>query len=301
MISTEQSPYLDLQALAGLANMRFSTKHRIEGNYSGRHRSRQQGGGGEFVDYREYSGGEDLRRLDWKVYARTGKAFIRLHQNETNLLCTLAIDASGSMDFGNDAARKGSKLEYVKFLATALSHVIIAGQDQVGLAILGDELREFLPPRGTVTHAVHVQDQIAGMRTTPTTTMAASLRTLFERSKGRGVLLLMSDFLMEDLDELFAAVRLFRHRGWEVVALHVVHPLEERLPEGTAFRFEGMEGEGLLDCSPDEVRTLYQTRMSEHLEVVRKFAMAAGCDYRFISTAVPYARTLSGFLVERAG
>src|SRR6476659_8678624 len=118
MIAAPRSPYLDLQALAGLANMRFTTKHRIEGSYSGRHRSRQQGGAGEFVDFREYTGGEDLRRLDWKVFARTGKAFVRLHQDETNLLCTLAIDASGSMTFGT---RGGSKLEYAQYLTTALS------------------------------------------------------------------------------------------------------------------------------------------------------------------------------------
>ena len=84
--------------------MRFSTQHRIEGSYSGRHQSRQQGGAGEFVDYRQYSGSEDLRRLDWKVLGRTGKSFVRLYQDETNLLCTLALDASGSMQFGARSA-----------------------------------------------------------------------------------------------------------------------------------------------------------------------------------------------------
>ena len=86
--------------------MRFTTRHRIEGAYSGRHHSRQQGGAGEFVDFREYSGGEDLRRLDWKVLARTGKAFVRLYEEETNLLCTLAVDASGSMLFGATQPRR---------------------------------------------------------------------------------------------------------------------------------------------------------------------------------------------------
>ena len=100
MLSTAtQSRFLDLQALASLSRMRFTTKHRIEGSYSGRHVSRQKGGAGEFVDYREYSPGEDLRRMDWKVYARTGKSYIRLFQDETNLLCTLAIDVSRSTRF----------------------------------------------------------------------------------------------------------------------------------------------------------------------------------------------------------
>jgi hypothetical protein len=111
----------------------------------------------------------------------------------------------------------------------------------------------------------------------------------------------MSDFLMDDVDEVFAAVRLFRHRGWEVVVLHIVHPDEERLPEGSAYRFEGLEEDGSVDCSPGEIRALYQQRMGEHLAMVRKLALAAGSDYRFVSTAVPYLRTLGGFLVERAG
>jgi len=297
------SRFLDLRALTALENMRFATRHRIEGAYSGRHQSRQQGGAGEFVDYREYSGSEDLRRLDWKVLARTGKAFIRLHQDETNLLCTLAIDVSGSMRFGQRSAGNtaGSKLEYVQYLATALSHVISHGQDQVGLALLDESLRELIPPAGTPSHLFRVQEVIEGLETAATTTMADGLRKLFERSHRRGVLLLMSDFLADDLEDVFAALRLFRHRNWEVVVLHFVHPDEERLPEGTAYRFEGMENEGRVDCSPAEIRTAYQRRFDAHVAMVRQLALTGGCDYRRVSTAVPYLQTLGGFLVERAG
>jgi len=104
--AVQASRFLDPGALNALSHMRFSTKRRIEGSYSGRHQSRQQGGAGEFVDYRQYSGGEDLRRLDWKVLGRTGKSFVRIYQDETNLLCTLALDVSGSMAFGN---RRGDR------------------------------------------------------------------------------------------------------------------------------------------------------------------------------------------------
>ena len=124
MTRLEASRFLDLPALAALEHMRFKTRHRIEGNYSGRHQSRQQGGSAEFTDYREYAPGEDLRRLDWKVLARTGKSYVRLYEEETNLLCTLALDASGSMNFdgGSSAgSRNQSKLAYVKYLATAMS------------------------------------------------------------------------------------------------------------------------------------------------------------------------------------
>ena len=301
MSTQTRSRFLDLRALAALAHMRFTTRRRIEGAYSGRHQSRQQGGAGEFVDFREYSAGEDLRRLDWKVFARTGKAFIRLHQDETNLLCTLAIDASGSMSFGGSRGESSSKLHYVQHLATALTHIITQAQDQVGVAVLDDSVREFIPPGGTLTHVLLLQELIEQLTTRSTTTMADSLRSLFEQSSRRGVLMLMSDFLMDDLEDVFAVLWLFRHRGWEVVVLHTVHPDEERLPDGAAYRFEGMENDGHLSCSPSDIRAAYETRFKSHLLMVRQFALAGGYDYRLVSTAVSYLQTLQGFLIERAG
>lgn len=297
------SNFLDLRALAALEYMRFGTRQRIEGNYSGRHTSRQQGGAGEFVDYREYAEGEDLRRLDWKVLARSGRAYVRLFQDETNLLATLAIDVSNSMQFGSRWGRggRGSKLEYVQYLATALSYVIARGQDQVGLAVVANRLLDAIPPGGTPRHVARVQRLIEGLRTVATTRMAPALRELFDRSSRRGVLVLFSDFLFEDLEEVFAAVRLFRQRQWEVLAMHVVHPDEERLPDGPAYRFDGLENEGMLACSPVEIRAFYQKRFEAHCAAVRSLALAVGCDYRPLSTALDYMQALRGCLVDRNG
>jgi uncharacterized protein (DUF58 family) len=214
----------------------------------------------------------------------------------------MVVDASGSMRFsGSGRGTAGSKLEYVQYLATALSHVISRQQDQVGLAVAAQGLHEFLPPGSTPGHVAQLQETIATLKTRPITDLAGALRDLFQRLHRRGVLLLMSDFLVEDLEAVFAVVRLFRHRRWEVVVLHIVHPLEERLPEGPAYRFEGLEKEGRIDCSPADIRALYQQRFEGHAAALRTLALAAGCDYRRVSTATPYLQTLSGFLVERAG
>ena len=319
MTTRTTSRFLDLRALAALEQMRFTTRRRVEGTFMGYHQSRQLGGAGEFVDFREYTGSEDLRRLDWKVLARTGKAFVRIHEEETNLSCTLAIDASGSMRFGtvergtskgtvpfslrrkSGQSAAGSKIEYVQYLSTALSHVISRTQDQVGLAVLNGLLREWLAPGATASHVEHLQQVIETVETRPSVRMAAGLRDLFERCRRRGALMLLSDFLMEDLEEVFAGLRLFRHRGWDIVVLHLVHPDEERLPQGVAFRFEGMEDEGRVNCSPAEIAAAYRERFAAHLAMVRQLALAGGCDYRRVSTAIPYLQTLGGFLVERAG
>lgn len=300
MTSATSSAFLDLKALASLEQMRFATRHRIEGSYGGRHRSRHQGGAGEFADYREYSPGEDLRRLDWKVLGRSGRSYLRLYQDETNLSCTLAIDASGSMRFGTQS-REGSKLEYVQYLTTALSQVISRSQDQVGVAVLADHLIELAPPRADRLHLLHVQELIERIEARPAVTMAPGLHQLFQRTGRRGVLLFASDFLMEDLDETFGAMRLFRHAKTEVIVLHIVHPQEESLPEGVAFRFEGLENEGTIDCSPADIQRSYAEKFQAHLAAVRTLALACGCDYRRISTGIPYLQTLGQFLVERAG
>lgn len=295
-----RSRFLDLKALSALAHMRFVTKRQIDGAYSGRHRSRQQGGAAEFADYREYVEGEDLRRLDWKVLARTGRAYVRLFQDETNLLCTLAIDASSSMLFAG-ARGNYSKLQHVQWLATAFSHVIARQQDQVGLALLADGLSDPRPPGSRSAHVQGLQQAIETLKTQPTTDLATGLRDLFGRLSRRGVLVLMSDFLVEDLEPVFNSLRLFRHRHWEIVCLHIIHPEEERLPEGLAYRFEGLENDGRIDASPAEVRKLYEDRFAAHCATVRELSLAAGCDYRRVSTATPYLETLGGFLVERAG
>ncbi|MFI5456331.1 MAG: DUF58 domain-containing protein [Isosphaerales bacterium] len=295
--------FLDLRALAALSRLRFAPRHRIEGSYSGKHQSHAQGGAGEFVDYREYVAGEDLRRLDWKVLARTGRAYVRLHQEETNLVCTLVLDASASMRFGDapGAHGKGTKLEYVQFLASALCHLIGRQQDQAGLAVVADGLTEFLPPGGTPSHVARLLDAIEGLETAPVTRLGKGLRDLYERLSQRGVLVVMSDFLVDDLDDVFGAVRSFRHRQFEVILLQIIHPDEERLPEGTAYRFVGLENDGSVDASPREIRQLYQERFEAHVAAVRLMALSTGCDHRRISTALSYLQTLGKFLVERLG
>jgi uncharacterized protein (DUF58 family) len=197
------SRYLDLRALASLVNMRVAVRHRTEGQYSGRYASRQLGGAGEFVDYREYSDGEDLRRLDWKVLGRSGRAYVRLYQDETNLCCTFALDCSGSMRFGGPeqvtaknnekTAAKMSKLDYAKYLTTALSYLVAHGQDQVALAMLGERLIEHLPPGATTSHLSRLHEAVEELMTAPSRRMAPALRELFEQTTRRGVLIIESD------------------------------------------------------------------------------------------------------------
>lgn len=304
MTTATTSKFLDLRALAALRHLRFATHQRIEGAYSGRHRSKQQGGAGEFVDYREYSAGEDLRKLDWKVLARTGRAYVRLYQDETNLMCTLVIDASGSMLYSGQKKpwKSGSKLEYVQYLSTALSQIIVDSQDQVGLALVSNGLKVYLPPAGGTIPVRRLQSEIEKIpRRRASTKLSEALRETFQRSGRRGVLVVMSDFLDDDPEAIFAALRLFRHRFWDIIVLHIVHPDEEQLPTGAAYRFEGLEQSGWVDCSPAEVRDAYQEKFAAHCAMIRSLSHSVGADYRRVSTAIPYLEQLGQFLRARTG
>jgi uncharacterized protein (DUF58 family) len=294
-----KSRFLDMASLASLRHMRFAPRGRIEGHYAGRHRSHQRGGASEFVDYREYSAGEDLRRLDWKVLARTGRPYVRLYQDETDLSCTMVLDASSSMTFAGSG--RDSKLAYTQFLATAISQLIRDQRDRVGLGVVADGLVDFLPPTGLASQVVRLQESIERLSTSPKSDLATALRDLFGRLTRRGVLMVMSDFLVDDLDAVFASLRLFRHNRWEISVLHIVHPEEEKLPEGLAYRFEGMENDGAVHCSPTEIRAAYEKAFEAHAAAVRGAAVAAGCEYRRVSTAVPYLHTLGTFLIEQNG
>lgn len=163
MNSPRPSRFLDLRALAALQHLRFTPRQRAEAVYSGRHRSRRQGGAGEFADFREYVEGEDLKRLDWKVLARTGRAYTRLHEDETRLVCQIVLDTSASMHFGSG----GTKLEYAQYLATAFSQVIGWQQDQVGLALVAEALDTFVPPAGTPGHLSHLQSLLEKVQPQP--------------------------------------------------------------------------------------------------------------------------------------
>jgi uncharacterized protein (DUF58 family) len=298
-----KSKFLDMGVLSRLAHLRFGTKHIVEGSYAGRHRSRHRGGAAEFLEHRQYCPGDDLRRLDWKVLGRTGRSYVRVYEDETSLTATMVLDISRSMLFGGRSARDtgGSKLDYARCICAALAQIIIRERDRFGLALASSQLDSYLPAGSTSAQLDAVLSAIEEVEPVPDTALSVPLRELFARLSQRGVLIVVSDFLDDDMERLFAAVKLFRHRHFGVLLLHVLHPQEEKLPMGPAYRFEGLEGEGVRICSPQEVAHLYERRFRSFLTGLRARSIAAGCDYHLLPTTVPYVQHLKKLLVERHG
>lgn len=315
-----QSRFFEPSKLGGLEKMRFTTTRRVEGSYSGRHVAKRRGGAGEFVDYREYSPGDDLRRLDWKAMGRTGRSYLKLFQDETDLRCTLVLDCSGSMKQGasqKTLRRKnnlilspyvansppnltGSKLEWMQYFATALSHLIIIGRDAVGMCSIKQGIDTYLPASSSLQQRGLLHDAIENLQPEGQTALGEGLDDLFLQAGRRGVLLVLSDFLLDDFDKVLASFRKYRARGWEIITLHLIHPEEEKLPEGNAFRFQGLEFDGEVSCQVHELRQSYIERFEQHVSMVRSGLLGAGCDYHRISTAENYLDVLRSFLVLRS-
>ena len=295
------SRFFEPSKLAGLEKLRFSTVRSVEGLYSGRHITKRKGGSGEFVDYREYTPGDDLRRVDWKAMGRMDRAYLKMYQSETDLSCTMLVDASGSMYLGAKSYRdaQGSKLEWVQYFSTALAHLVLLGRDAVGFKSACAIKNTYLPPSTATLHRSLLLKEIELLKASGTTNFERSLEELFLQVKRRGVLILLSDFLLESFDDVLANLRKFRARGWEVIAMHIVHPYEEFLPEGNAFRFIGLESEGFLNCQIQEVRKEYETKFANHLAATRAGLLGVGCDYHFVSTSESYLDVLQTFLVSR--
>jgi uncharacterized protein (DUF58 family) len=296
------SVFFEPGKLGGLEKMRFTTARRVEGSYSGRHVAKRRGGAGEFVDYREYAPGDDLRRLDWKAMGRTGRSYLKLYQDETDLRCTLVLDCSGSMAQGSRSRTdtRGSKLEWMQYFATALSHLIILGRDAVGMCVVREKVDNFLTPVASVAQRALIHRAIERLRPDGETDLAGGLDSLLLQSSRRGVLMVVSDFLVPNLEPVISSVRKFRARGWEIITLHLVHPHEEKLPAGNAFRFLGQEGESSVNCQVAEIRKAYEERFQSHLKATRTALFSAGCDYYRVSTSESYLDVLRSFLVMRS-
>jgi uncharacterized protein (DUF58 family) len=291
--------FLEPHALDRLRHLRLAARRIVEGSFAGRHRSRIRGTSVEFADYREYSPGDDLRRLDWKALARLGRPYLRTYDEETNLRCVFLLDTSASMDFGAQAGVSYSKLDYARYLLAAMAYLVVQSRDQAGLALGADRLDQFIPPHASFAHLDRICHALEQVAPAPRTDLAALLDALFPHLRRRSLLILCSDFLVQSPTDLFRALRLYRHRQFEVILFHLIDPRERDLPDGPAFRFLDPEGPSAADASPAEIREGYRARLEAFCRDLRRQALGCGCDYERVETDEPYPDALRRYLQFR--
>jgi uncharacterized protein (DUF58 family) len=299
--------FLHPDAIARIARLELRARAVVEGVLAGLHKSPYKGQSVEFLQHREYVRGDDLRRVDWKVWGRQDRLYVKEFEEETNLRVALVVDGSASMDYRPlRAAKPGAgpvltKYDYAATLAASLGWLGLSHGDAVGCAVFDDAVRASVPARmkrSQLSSIVEVLETHTPGAGRPTAFMPV-LRGLAETLPRRGLVIIITD-LLGDRSGVAKGMQLLRRRGHDLVLLHVLDDDELDFPFDGATRFEGLEVSDAIACNPRALREGYLAAFEEFLSTARREAAAARCDYSLIRTSEPLDAALVKFLSRRA-
>ena len=288
--------YLHPEAIRRIARMELRARTVVEGVLAGLHKSPFKGQSVEFLQHREYVRGDDLRRVDWKVWGRQDRLYVKEFEEETNLRLTLVVDASASMEYGRGIF---TKFDYAATLAASLAWLAISHQDAVGCVLFDDRVRASTPARMSRSQLTSVVEVLETPRGRCTTDFAPVLRGLSETLPKRGMVVILSD-LLGDREGVFRGMRFLRQRGHELVLLHVMDEDELEFPFEGPTRFEGLEIPEHLACNPRALRKGYLDAVEDFLSTVRRRCASAKCDYSLVRTGEGVDAALVKFLSRRS-
>jgi len=287
--------FLHPETIARISRLDLRARQVVEGFISGMHRSPFFGHSVEFVQHRDYTPGDDIRHLDWKVWSKTDKFYIKQFEEETNLRSTLVVDVSNSMHYGRGAL---NKYEYSCTIAACLGLMLLKQQDSVGLITFDDDVRQIVPARSQQTHIDALVKGLHVSRPKDKTDIERILRRVAESAPARGMIVLVSDLLV-DREPLFRGLEMLRHGRHDVLVFHVLDEDELRFPFAGTTRFEGLEELIHLLCDPRALRDGYIEALEEYLVEVRRGCARQGIDYALVHTAEYLDAVLSKFLHHR--
>ena len=290
-----KAKYLDPDTLSKLGPLDVVTRQVVEGIRIGMHKSPVRGISTEFSAYRQYVPGDQIRHIDWKLYARTQRPFIKLFDAETNFISNLLLDASSSMTFKSGGI---SKLEYAKYMAASLAYLIVDQRDSAGVGIFDGELRNYVAPKSTMGILADISREMEKVDPQPRTDIAGLLHEFAGRMKRRGMVMIFSD-LLDNTEDFIKGIGHLRYRGHNVTVFHILDPHEIEFPLNGVWRFEGLEDDGELVTQPARVRAAYLKELEEFIGTIRSACMKNAADYVLVNTAEPIESVLSSYLLQR--
>ena len=294
--STRDRQFLDPAVVARLGTLELRARTVVEGFISGLHRSPFKGFSVEFAEYRQYIHGDDLSTIDWKVYARSDRYYVKKFEEETNLDCQLLIDVSGSMAYGSQGI---TKFEYAACLAASLGYLMNRQRDGVGLTAFDDRIVAALPASNRPGHLRNLLITLDRLVLGSRTNVAKPLRRLAESMNRRGMVVLISD-LLDDPEAIIRGLKHFQYRGSDVLVFQILDPDEIEFPFDRATRFEDLETSEEVMAVPGLVRSHYLKQMSGLIERYRRELGTAGIDYQLLSTKQPLEIALLAYLSSRS-
>ncbi|MFN3167729.1 MAG: DUF58 domain-containing protein [Phycisphaeraceae bacterium] len=295
----QPSKLLDPDVLTRITPLGFKAARVVEGSITGLHRSPMHGVSPEFAEHREYSPGDDVKNLDWKVWAKSDRYVIKRYEEESNLRCTILLDASRSMQYAGKEAQQGrSKFETASTIAACFMQLLMKQRDAVGLITIDTKPRTVLQPKATSRHAAQVLDTLESTRPGGETDLGPVIVRAADQLKRRGMILVLSDLLC-DLDTLYESLGKLQHNGHEVVVLHILDGEEIDLPFNDSIIFKDIEGSEEVFGEPWAFRKAYQAAMKAFIDTVTKRCAFAGIDHVLIRTDQDLGQTLAQYLHRR--
>src|ERR1700728_925375 len=290
--------FLDPSTLAAISSLDLVAKTVVDGFVAGLHRSPDFGFSQEFAEYRMYNPGDDLRNIDWNVYARSERLYLKRYRGETNSMLTILLDASNSMQFGS---HKVNKMDYARYLAASLFYLAIHDQrDAAGLITFDDEIRNFVRPSTRQGQLHRLMAALEQAEARARTDFAKPMRYFQEFLKRRGIVLIVSDF-WDSPESIIRAIEPLRYRGNEVVLFHVLDPEDVRPKLNGPSMLVDMETKAELEVTPDYTKKEYREKVEAHLADLRDRTLAAGMGYYLLMTDRPLDAALREYLTLRGG
>jgi uncharacterized protein (DUF58 family) len=285
--------FIDPHTLARIDNLELIAKNVVDGFINGIHRSPYLGMSLDFAEHRPYMPGDDIRRIDWRLYARTDRYYVKEYEADTNANFVALLDVSRSMDYGS---RGISKLDYGRYLAASLAYFSNQQRDRVGLVTFDEDVVEYVPASAKHLDIVlHTLDRVSPVRQGA---LEAPLRKINESLRRRGIIVLISDFYAEP-QAVFDAVKPLRYRGHDVVVFHLLDPAEIEFPFDEAASFEDLETGERIPIVPETQRARYQELIRGHIAALNKLFTDARIDYALFDTATPLDYALFTYLSNR--
>jgi uncharacterized protein (DUF58 family) len=289
--------YLNPSVLAGISGLELIAKTVVDGFVAGLHRSPDFGFSQEFAEYRMYSEGDDLRHVDWNVFARTERAYLKRYRGETNTQLTMLLDVSASMGFGSHEV---NKLDFARYIVASLAYLSNQQRDATGIIIFDDEVKNYVPPSSRQGQFPRILHAIEKAELGTRTELAKPLLHCQEFLHRRGVIVLVSDFY-EEPESVMKAVAPLRFHGNELILFHILDPQEIRPVLREPSLITDMETGDAMEVSPDYVKHEYATKIDAHIQGMESHAQRNGIDYFLLDTSKPLDAMLRQYLAIRQG
>ncbi len=291
------SDYLKPEVISTLDSLELKAKLLVEGFLIGMHKSPYHGFSVEFSEHRAYFPGAPIKHIDWKLYGKTEKYFIKKYEEETNLISHIICDVSASMNFSYGG--RISKFEYAKLLSASLLYLIISQHDAVGLTFFSDRIENSFPPKTSRAYLIKMLTAIENQKTGGDTNISSSLGKIAEKIKRRSLIILISDFF-DDKDMMLKAIKEFKYNKNEVILFHLLDPTEINLDVGEESHFIDMENGAELITEPYQIRGEYRKSVQNFINEIKTECLNFGVEYSLITTDQLFDKALLNYFIKRA-